>query len=112
MLPTIEQRAVVSVVMIDEEAGCRSRVIALGILSEADRLGIAVPDDLSVIGFDDIPWAQFMRPALATIDMPLQQMAAEAVDVLVRRLAQPAGFRRRTVLDVELIRRETVRRID
>jgi LacI family transcriptional regulator len=68
-----------------------------------------VPDDVSVVGFDDIPWAQLHTPALTTIDMPVEDMAAAAVEMLVRRMGARAEPRRRVVFNVDLIARDSVR---
>jgi len=57
--------------------------MALGVLITAIRLGIAVPADLSIVGFDDAPLARATWPQLTTVRQPKAQMAAAAVDVLV-----------------------------
>ena len=49
----------------------------------AAELGIRVPEDLSVIGFDDIPEASQMTPALTTIRQPMQRLGTTAVDLLM-----------------------------
>jgi len=54
-------------------------VLAIGILSGAHRLGLRVPGDLSVVGFDDIPMSAFTVPSLTTVRMPVAEMAAVAV---------------------------------
>jgi len=61
-------------------------VIASGILHAAQRRGLRVPADLSVTGFDDIPFAAFSVPALTTVRMPTQEMVASAVDVAIDTL--------------------------
>lgn len=78
-------------------------LIALGVLRHAQRLRLSVPADLSVIGFDDIPWAQMSVPTLSTIEMPLEDMASEAVDALLRRIAGAIDLRRRVVFDTALV---------
>ncbi|MEV0846669.1 LacI family DNA-binding transcriptional regulator [Streptomyces sp. NPDC049954] len=57
---------------------------ALGVLEAARVLGLQVPRDLSVVGYDDIPLAQWSSPALTTVDQPLEQMAEEAARMLLR----------------------------
>ncbi|MEQ3549146.1 LacI family DNA-binding transcriptional regulator [Pseudonocardia nematodicida] len=52
---------------------------AVGVYSEADRRGLRVPEDLSVVGFDDIALCEHLRPSLTTVRQPLARMAAEAV---------------------------------
>lgn len=56
---------------------------ALGVTSAAVKLGMAVPSDLSVVGFDDAPTARIAWPPITTIRQPVVEMAAAAVDILV-----------------------------
>jgi LacI family transcriptional regulator len=84
-------------------------LIAIGAMRHIRAMGLSCPDDVSVIGFDDIPWAQLHTPALTTIDMPVEDMAAAAVETLVRRIANKGEPRRRVVFNVELIERDSVR---
>lgn len=86
-------------------------LIAIGAMRHIRAMGLTVPDDVSVVGFDDIPWAQLHTPALTTIDMPVEDMAAAAVETLVRRMANRTEPRRRIVFNVELIARDSVRRL-
>lgn len=57
--------------------------MALGVLAAAQRLGLSVPADLSVAGFDDSPAASLVWPALTTVRQPVALMAREAVDMLI-----------------------------
>lgn len=57
--------------------------MAAGVIRVADRLGIEVPDELSVAGFDDIALAQQVYPALTTINQPLSAMAEQAAVALI-----------------------------
>ncbi|MGW8370571.1 MAG: LacI family DNA-binding transcriptional regulator [Gammaproteobacteria bacterium] len=72
--------------------------MAAGVIRVADRLGIRIPDDLSVAGFDDIALAQQIYPALTTINQPLQAMAETAAVALI---ASVRG--RRPLLGTEVI---------
>jgi len=76
----------------------------------ARSIRLKVPTQLSVIGFDDIPWAQMSSPALTTIDMPVAEMAAEAVAALFRHGDEPVDRRRKVVFDTSLVERESVHR--
>jgi DNA-binding LacI/PurR family transcriptional regulator len=62
---------------------CSSDLMAIGALSEAQRRGLRVPDHLSVVGFDDIPMAQYVTPALTTLAQPITEIARAAVDGLI-----------------------------
>ncbi len=61
-------------------------LLALGVIRAAQTAGLNVPADLAVIGFGDMPSAQMANPPLSSIEMPLEDMAAEAVDALLRRI--------------------------
>jgi len=58
-------------------------VLAIGMLHAAQLRGLEVPRDLSVTGFDDIPWARVSVPALTTVRMPTEAMMAAAVDLAI-----------------------------
>jgi DNA-binding LacI/PurR family transcriptional regulator len=63
--------------------------MAIGTYRAASRLGLRIPDDLSVVGFDDIGHAQDLDPPLTTVRQPLPEMAERAVELLVE-LCSPA----------------------
>ncbi len=79
-------------------------LIAMGVIRAAQAAGLSVPGDLAVIGFGDMPWAQMASPPLSSIEMPLEEMAAEAVDALLRRI-EGTGEARDVVFDTALIAR-------
>jgi LacI family transcriptional regulator len=60
--------------------------MAAGVVRVADRLGIKVPDQLSVAGCDDVALAQLIHPALTTINQPLASMAGAAVTALIESI--------------------------
>jgi DNA-binding LacI/PurR family transcriptional regulator len=63
-------------------------LVAAGVISRLAQLGVQVPSDLSVVGFDDIPLAAMLTPALTTVAAPTAQAGAAAVDALLSRLAE------------------------
>lgn len=65
---------------------CSSDVMALAAIGEVRRRGLSTPEDVSVVGFDDIPMASYCQPGLTTLAQPIEEMANAAVDELVRRL--------------------------
>jgi DNA-binding LacI/PurR family transcriptional regulator len=58
-------------------------VLAVGVLLAAQDLGLSVPDDLSVAGFDDFDFATMVRPALTTVTVDFVQMGMWGADVLM-----------------------------
>jgi LacI family transcriptional regulator len=67
---------------------CGNDVIALGALSAARRLGLSVPDDLTVIGFDDIPMAGWPMIELTTVRCDLDSLARETIRLLTAAIAE------------------------
>jgi len=53
------------------------------------QAGLRVPEDVSVIGFDDIQSAAFQNPALTTVRQPLREMGVIAAETLLQRIASP-----------------------
>ena len=66
-----------------------SDVAAFGVIEGALAAGLAVPQNLSVIGFDDIPEAAYRRPALTTIRQPLREMGRLSTRMLINHLEDP-----------------------
>ena len=84
-----------------------SDLSALGVLRAAREAGFHVPEDLSVVGFDDIPLAAWITPALTTVRQPLTEMAAVAVRTLLEGAEGGEPPRRRVELATDLIVRES-----
>lgn len=88
---------------------------ALGVLQGAARLGLSVPADLSIAGFDDSPGAGFSTPDLTTIRQPVAEMAAAAAQRLIpplRRLLNEDLSERVIVAHDLIARHSTSRRLD
>lgn len=68
---------------------CSSDLMAIGVLMEAAEQGIAVPADLSVVGFDGIDAASWTTPALTTIEQPIAGIARTAVDAVKSLIDEP-----------------------
>lgn len=84
-------------------------LIAFGALDAARRIGIRVPDDLSVVGFDDIDMAGWEAFSLTTVKQPLGKMGREAVAMLLERIEGTGDTApRRRTFSVALVRRKTL----
>jgi LacI family transcriptional regulator len=79
--------------------------MAIGVLAALRARGIRVPDDMSVVGFDDIPIARDLNPALTTVRLPMDLMGARAMELAVRRRAKEP---RRVATEATLIPRDSV----
>jgi LacI family transcriptional regulator len=86
---------------------CGNDVIAFGALDAARRAGVAVPDEVSVVGFDDIPMAAWEAFRLTTAGHDLRGLAESAARLLVDRIAG-GGEPRRVVLRPRLVERATL----
>lgn len=81
--------------------------VAVGVLRAAYELGLNVPRDLSVIGFDDIPLASHVIPRLTTIAQPPNQIGQAAVDLLLREINEPGAQFQTVTVGTQLIVRES-----
>ena len=82
---------------------------AFGVLQALNEMGLNVPSDMSVIGFDDIPLADRVMPALSSISQPTQSQGQAAVEYLLRRIdgSNEKIKPRRLVLECTLVARQT-----
>ena len=85
---------------------CSDRM-ALGVYGALAEGGVRVPDEMSVIGFDDLPEARWVSPALTTIRQPLSEMAATALRLLIRLMDGDRPEGTRTELSTRLVVRES-----
>ena len=83
--------------------------MALGALSWAKRQGINVPDDLSMIGFDNIALAEFCDPPLTTVAQPRFEIGREAMLLLLDQIQGQNVNSGSRLMDCELILRGTTR---
>ena len=88
---------------------CHSDVMAPGALSYAKRQGLKVPDDLSIIGFDNISLTEFCDPPLTTVAQPRFDIGREAMLLLLDQLQGQSVSSGSRLLDCELIIRGTTR---
>ncbi|HCG7051556.1 TPA: substrate-binding domain-containing protein [Vibrio parahaemolyticus] len=84
-------------------------MMAMGVINAANELDIKVPDDLSIIGYDDIHIAKFMSPSLTTIHQPKYRLGQAAVETLVRRLDDKSNEAQVVQLEPTLVVRNSVK---
>ncbi|WP_169237360.1 LacI family DNA-binding transcriptional regulator [Candidatus Roseilinea sp. NK_OTU-006] len=85
-----------------------SDVIAFGVIAAAHCAGVRVPEDLSVVGFDDIEASHLLRPALTTVRQPTREKGRQAAEMFIQMLhAEGAAKPRHVMLPVELVVRES-----
>ncbi|MEI8298698.1 MAG: LacI family DNA-binding transcriptional regulator [Pseudomonadota bacterium] len=84
-------------------------VLALGVLQAARDARISIPDDLSLVAFDDQLWAAVTSPPLTIIEQPIEALGREVLELLLARIASPTGGPpTRHILPVRLIERGSV----
>lgn len=86
---------------------CINDLVAAGVLNAARRAGLAVPGDLSVVGFDDVFLAQIVSPALSSVNHNYRELARQAIEALMAGIAGEPTARNIRVPTV-LVERESV----
>lgn len=86
---------------------CGNDVLAFGALAKAREMGLSVPDDISITGFDDLEIAQYTTPPLTTVRAPHQEMGRQAAKALVK-MVNGEVFEAIPPLDTKIILRGTL----
>ncbi|MQA03090.1 MAG: substrate-binding domain-containing protein [Streptosporangiales bacterium] len=80
-----------------------NNLMTIGTLQALAEAGVAIPDDVAVVGFDDISWATALRPPLTAVRQPTYEIGARAAELLLGRVAGDAAEPRHVVLSAELV---------
>ncbi|NKQ55893.1 LacI family transcriptional regulator [Amycolatopsis sp. K13G38] len=80
---------------------------ALGIYRAVRECGLTVPGDVRILGYGDHPFAAYLEPSLSTIQLPADEVGTAGVDLLLRRIADPARPREAVLLHAPLVERES-----
>ncbi len=88
-----------------------SDVLALGVMEGLRQCGLSVPEDFSVVGFDDLPECRYSTPQLTTISQHLEEKARCAGEYLFSMIENKEPYTGQKKVDVELIERQSVRGI-
>jgi LacI family transcriptional regulator len=84
-----------------------SNLLTLGALQAIHERHLAIPKDIAIVGFDEMPWATSLRPPLTTIAQPAFEVGRTAAELLLARVREPALPRRQVVLETQLIIRSS-----
>ncbi|MGJ8731120.1 LacI family DNA-binding transcriptional regulator [Listeria aquatica] len=87
---------------------CSNDLIAVGLYDAANKRDLTLPDELSVIGFDDISFSDIVKPRLTTIKQPVQLLAGKAVQHLLLMKKDPDYHFYKELIPVSLVKRESV----
>jgi DNA-binding LacI/PurR family transcriptional regulator len=88
---------------------CANDPIAIRVIKALHLCGLKVPDDISVVGFDDVEMAEHIIPSLTTVHVHKEAMGASAVQALIARTADPQAIHTTHTLSVDLVIRGSVR---
>lgn len=99
--PLLADRAATAVIATEQDA-------AVAVLAEARRAQVAVPADLSLIAFDDSPWAGVLDPPIVTVQQPVQRLGEEAARRLIARMTGDAAAPSVTHLASVIVNRGSV----
>lgn len=86
-------------------------ISAIGAIRAFQEAGLKVPEDVSVVGFDDVPAAAFNHPSLTTVRQPLQRMGQIAVEVLIARIEDQGEAQQEVAVQPEIVVRESTGRV-
>ncbi|WP_419784243.1 LacI family DNA-binding transcriptional regulator [Maridesulfovibrio sp.] len=85
---------------------CSNDYLALGAIKGAMQAGLTLPEDLSIVGFDDMPTASYMIPALTTINQPAYEMGRTACEILLQIMEDPTLVMQH-MMETKLVVRES-----
>lgn len=86
--------------------------LAIGAIDALNEVGIKVPDDISIIGFDDIEIAKYLTPKLTTVRQNCEEIGKTAVDILVEQINEKTKLKINKIIPVEFIERDSCKKID
>jgi LacI family transcriptional regulator len=87
-----------------------SDMAAIGVMAAARQAGVRIPEDLSVVGFDDLPVAAWAQPGLTTVRQPIAEKGRQAARLLVASLAGKAVHSPKPLRIELIVRGSTARR--
>ncbi len=101
IMEVLPQRKDVTAVM------CCNDLMGIGTVNACRRMGISVPDDISVMGFDNVSMSHFMEPKLSTMDQNMMTLGWTAASLLMEKIASDNRTSRQVVLQNTLVLRDT-----
>ncbi len=90
---------------------CNCDHVALFLIDNLKKMGYRVPEDVSVVGFDNSPFAEFSDPKLTTVEVDVDTMTETACDLLVSMIRGEKNIHGRKVISGKLIIRDSVKRL-
>jgi LacI family transcriptional regulator len=84
-----------------------SDVVAFGAMAAIKEHGLAIPGDIALVGFDDVPFARFVDPPLTTVNLPATDLARRSCEVLFQLIRREQPKERHILLDAHLVVRQS-----
>ncbi|MEF1292036.1 substrate-binding domain-containing protein, partial [Vibrio sp. M260118] len=91
---------------------CFNDTMALGLMSRLQQKGVRIPEDMSVIGYDNIELAEYFSPPLTTVHQPKRRVGKNAFEILLERIKDKEHEKRVFEMHPEIVERSTVRNIN
>ena len=85
--------------------------MAVGVYKAAQQIGLNIPDDISVIGYDDLPIASLVTPRLSTLIYPKEKIAEHCTDILLSKLLDDDPNIFKFSLEPDIVLRESIKDI-
>jgi LacI family transcriptional regulator len=86
-------------------------ILAVGAMKALFESGLRVPEDVSVMGFDDLEFSRYLSPGLTTIRQQIAEKGKRAVELLVRNIREPELTKREEIIPVSLVVRGSVKNL-
>lgn len=86
-------------------------LMAMGVLLALRELGLRCPEDVSVVGFDNLEATELLHPPLSTVDQPAYRLGTTAMEMLIERISGARSEPREVILETQLVRRSSVVRL-
>lgn len=84
-------------------------ILAIGAMKGFYERGVRVPDDISVMGFDDLEISQYLTPGLTTVRQEISEKGEKAVELLIKNINEPNLTKQEQILPVKLVERGSVK---
>ena len=86
---------------------CANDQMAMGAISNLNQKGLRVPQDVSIVGFDDLPEAQYFSPPLTTVRQDFSELGRQGLEYLIELIQDPEAAKGQIVIQTELVIRES-----
>ncbi len=90
---------------------CAADILAIGAMKGFSDAGLRIPDDISIVGFDDLEISQYLTPALTTVKQQISLKGQKAVELLLKHIDDPNLSKQEEILPLQLVSRGSVKKL-